>query len=290
MLSIFIINNNNFNCIPDYEKKLISKINSFDYYFAEGITDSIKCNDKCFNACYEKSENDCTCLNKNNNSQMLIYNNGNYYCKTFDYINFAKAKDITINNIKTGKFTKKFTLQFWIYPIEYTKNSFTGITFNWNGHLKIKVNQEFDSNINDNLYYFHCYYYDQNLIETGEIKTTISINEWNFLSCAFDYIDKYFYLNTNEVLIQNQIPNTIILNDIIKENDYTTLTIKDNSNREEWGLLFYRQIRLWNDAFFNAEFLSRIKIETPSLFPKLIHCYEPNFKNKKKTEFNNNFE
>ena len=285
----FIPNENRFYCIPDYEKKLISKINSFDYYFAEGITDSIKCNDKCFNACYEKSENDCTCLNKNNNSQMLIYNNGNYYCKTFDYINFAKAKDITINNIKTGKFTKKFTLQFWIYPIEYTKNSFTGITFNWNGHLKIKVNQEFDSNINDNLYYFHCYYYDQNLIETGEIKTTISINEWNFLSCAFDYIDKYFYLNTNEVLIQNQIPNTIILNDIIKENDYTTLTIKDNSNREEWGLLFYRQIRLWNDAFFNAEFLSRIKIETPSLFPKLIHCYEPNFKNKKKTEFNNNF-
>ena len=276
--------NNNFNCFADYEDKLFSKVSSFDNYFKEGSTNSIICNEKCFNACYEGDEDKCTCLNLNNNSQMIIKNNNDYYCKIFDFINFAKAKPITINKIKTAKFTKRFTLQFWFYPIEYNSKSFTSITFIWKGHLKI------NAALNDNSYYFYCYYYNKDNEEKGELKTTFNINEWNFLSCAYDHIDHFFYLNTYETLIKKNLQNEgVILNRIVLEDDYTTLTISDDSIRPEWGLLFYRQIRLWSDAFFNAEFLSRVKIETPSLFNNLLHCYEPIFPNKKKNEFNTNF-
>ena len=53
----------------------------------------------------------------------------------------------------------------------------------------------------------------------------------------------------------------------------------------EWGMLFFRQIRLWKNALFNPEFLSRVFIQTPSKFPDLLHIWEPTFNGKIVTNY-----
>jgi hypothetical protein len=70
----------------------------------------------------------------------------------------------------------------------------------------------------------------------------------------------------------------------------TYLTISDDSVYDDWGYLFFKQIRLWGEAYFNAEFLSRIKIETKSLFPYLLQEWEPIFVGyRSSSEFFKNF-
>ena len=64
----------------------------------------------------------------------------------------------------------------------------------------------------------------------------------------------------------------------IQNNDWTYLEITDNTQLDDWGYLFYRQIHLWKDAYFNAEFLSRVNILTPSKFPYLLHSWDTHFK------------
>jgi hypothetical protein len=101
--------------------------------------DYIDSESQCLNACKGVDKFSCTCMNKNYNSQMLVkgsvtdsvFSNSGYiiYCKTFNYTNFAKAKNITINHIRTAKETKKFTLQFWVYFYNYVDGNFEGANF-----------------------------------------------------------------------------------------------------------------------------------------------------------------
>ena len=68
-------------------------------------------------------------------------------------------------------------------------------------------------------------------------------------------------------------------------NTPSQLTISDDSDNLEWGMLFFRQIRLWKNALFNPEFLSRVFIQTPSKFPDLLHSWEPTFNGKIVTNY-----
>ena len=63
----------------------------------------------------------------NSNSQFFVRNGGAPYCKQFDYINWAMAKDMKINNVLTAKMTKKYTMQFWFYAYSYKEDQFQGL-------------------------------------------------------------------------------------------------------------------------------------------------------------------
>ncbi len=50
-----------------------------------------------------------------------------------------------------------------------------------------------------------------------------------------------------------------------------------DSTSIDYGVLFMSQIRLWKDSLQNAGFLSRVSIQTKSLFPTLVALFDPLF-------------
>ena len=322
------LNNNgdNFGCAGDYDIFFDSFATSFNKYIEieNGYAQPKDCEFKndyensesnCLNSCKGVKYDSCSCMNYNYNSQMLIKtyvkatnttNEGTLiYCRTLDYINFAKAKNITIHHVRTAKETKKFTLQFWMYFYNYVKGNFEGSTFNWKEHNKITILKD-----STNKYYTNCEIYTMD----GQTKKTlisenILINElkWNFISCSVNYEERVFYLNINndiDVYEKNELDgprlyhytiNPSAPTDFLENNDWTTLEIVDNTYKtfndksEEWGYLYYRQIHLWKYAYFNAEFLSRVDILTPLKFPYLLHSWDTYFKGSKDGYFHDNF-
>ena len=265
---------------------------------------------QCLNACKGIDKLSCTCMNRNYNSQMLVktslidkdYGNDGFiiYCKSFNYTNFAKVKNITINHIRTAKETKKFTLQFWMYFYNYKDGNFEGANFFWKGHNNITI---FKKRVVDkNLYYVQCQTYyegDEDYFTTSEQR--LNEDKWNFISCSVNYDEALFYLNLNNDLdtdnslgldgprLYTQIINPSVPSDYLLNNDWSYLNITDNSKLEDWGYLYFRQIHLWKYAYFNAEFLSRVDIQTPAKFPYLLHSWDTYFKGYKDGEFHNNF-
>ena len=301
-------NGDQFSCAGDHDRLFETFATSFNNYieiekgFGQPKECRFKRNDEtafCLNACKGKEDIDCTCMNRNYNSQMLVKDDLRIYCKTFKYINFARAKPIKIK-VKTAQETKKFTLQFWMYFYSYTKGTFGGVTFNWEGHTKIYIYK----NKND-IYVTNCTIYtmnNKNIMELTTNEAELDVSKWNFFSCSANYEERKFYLNlNNEIGGNNGLDGkrlyTYTINpseppDSIVNNEWTYLEITDNTDVnkvKDWGYLFYRQIHLWKYAYFNAEFLSRVNILTPSKFPYLLHSWDTHFKGYKDGEFNNNF-
>ena len=264
-----------YECVPDEGPDIGSFLETCDYY-----KDTLTTKNSCLNSCSGSGWERCNCRAKNHNSQMIYNNNNKNLCRPVDYINFSKIKinEIKVTNLISAKdkSQNKCTMQFWMFAYPYKPDVFKGITFKWNGHNKIKV--VLDSGYN---YNFNCTATEGANISIEKI---ISIKQWIFLSCAVDYRDnKKVYLNYNtqndEVYLEEKdgVTGEITVDSKSNEN-YLTITDDTSNFYEEWGILFFRQIRLWNDAFFNAEFLSRILIETPSKFDNLLHSWEPTYK------------
>ena len=253
---------------------------------------------RCFNMCMGESTEGtnwgyCSCTAYNYNSQMIIKNNNKNTCRPFDYINFAKSSKIKIEGVSTAKITKKYTMQFWMYAYNYYAGRFGGITFFWNGHNKLVVSKGKQASAS-NVYEFTCIPY---VTETSEATisqtTTITIQKWNYLSCAVDFTTTSFYINVNtindELYLKRANLDTDQPTSVLQNQQTTYLTISDDSIYDDWGYLFFRQIRLWSESYFNAEFLSRIKINTKSLFPYLLQQWEPVFVGYRGNKFFNNF-
>ena len=254
------------NCVPDEEPDLGLFLDSCSLY-----QDILTTTDTCINACSGYGWEKCTCSSKNYNSQMIFNNTNKNLCRPLDYINFAKIKKIEISPVSAASKPSKCTLQFWMFAYAYTENSFGGIKVNWEGHASIEFRD--------------CNYYLCDFIckETGSVSDSYSqlrINQWIFLSCAVDYEDKKnLYIDYNT---QNNEGTDKMKSGVTGSIDVSkhSLTIEDLSEYPEWGILFFRQIRLWKNAYYNAKFLSRILIETPSKFPDLLHNWEPVYNGK----------
>ena len=166
-----------------------------------------------------------------------------------------------------------------MYAYNYLKGRFGGIEFYWDGHNKIVV-EKGSQPIGNNVYEFHCIPY---LNEDGSVPrkliTTIEINKWNFLSCAVDFVEINYYINVNteknELYLKRENLIQTTPTELLQNQDYTTLSIKDTTKFQDWGLLFFRNIRLWNWCYFNAEFLSRLNIEKSFKFPYLKEQWNP---------------
>ena len=279
---------NSFKCVPDNN----------DSYDTETCTLS-EANEgpegRCFNICMGRNSwVYCSCTVYNYNSQMIIKNGNKNSCRAFDYINFAKMEKVKIEGVSTAKVSKKYTMQFWMYAYNYVSGKFGGVTFFWNGHNKLIVRKG-TQNYLDNKYEFTCIPYATETSEAPISQTIIiEINQWNFLSCAVDFPGTAYYINRNtnrnDLLLKKSNLDSNEPTSILTGQTTTYLTISDDTEYDDWGYLFFRQIRLWGDAYFNAEFLSRIKIETKSLFPYLLQEWEPIFVGYRSDEFFKNFD
>ena len=53
------------------------------------------------------------------------------------------------------------------------------------------------------------------------------------------------------------------MTNILQNEDNTTLTFTDNSEKDiEWGVLYFKQIRLCEGTYFNTNFISRVEIKS----------------------------
>ena len=113
------------------------------------------------------------------------------------------------------------------------------------------------------------------------------------MSCAVDFPGTIYYININtnknNLILEKSNLDTNEPTNIVMTQTNTYLNITDDTQFDDWGYLFFRQIRLWYEAYFNAEFLSRIKIETKSLFPYLLQEWDPIFIGHKSEDFWKNF-
>ena len=135
----------------------------------------------------------CTCAVYNYNSQMIIKNDDKNSCRAFDYINFSKMEKIKIEGVSTAKTSKKYTLQFWMYAYNYVNGRFGGVTFFWVGHNKLIVKKGTQLSSSNN-YEFICIPYATEDKESSiSNKVIITINQWNFLSCAVDFPGTIYY-------------------------------------------------------------------------------------------------
>ena len=175
------------------------------------------------------------CNFKDHKKNMFLGSIEYNYCYNYDYINFARAKEIKIQSIQSAQSTKKFTMHFWIFVYPYVNgNNFEGIEVEWTYHQTISIIH--DSSYTK--YYFKCKVPSSSSIDFS-YQMPINLGEWNFLHCAIDAENNYFYMNTYESKYSidyssNYNPGSDI-----------NLIIKDLSS-VDWGVLFYRNIRLIN--------------------------------------------
>lgn len=214
----------------------------------------------CSTACYFNTLNSngvldsCTCEINNSHNSMFLSNSNANLCYLYDYINFAKMNTVTITDVGTASNTKKYTMQFWIFAYNYIGNNFGGITFKWDGHNYIEITYA------SSTYTYTCYpFYDStnpSYKASKQHSLTFTINAWNFISCAVDAtaIQKY-YMNSNTNSFSDSFTDPTSPKMLATS---STLQISDNTSSPEWGVLFYRQIRLWSDCYTSAGFLSRV--------------------------------
>ena len=172
-----------------------------------------------------------------------------HYCKNLKYINFAKS-NVIINNIQPGG--NAFTLHLWVFALSYVDKVFQGISIEWKRFVTIKVGLDPSGN-----YYFTC------LINNIETKKTVdfNMNEWNFLHCSVDYDNSKFYIAS-----ENKAYEYGFTYDNKPTNANTDLLFTDLNSVRNWGILFYKHIRIWNIALRYSSFLSRITIEQATYF------------------------
>ena len=267
----YTFNDKNYNCVADEGPDIGSFLDTCPLY-----KDTLQTKDSCLNFCSGNGWTRCSCFSKNHNSQMIYKNNNKNLCRPLDYINFSKIKKIEVGELETAIAEQKCTMQFWMYAYPYEPGIFGGITFQWTGHNKIKLTLN-----DDNTYKFECFANigDENdgYIDYEE-ENGIEMKQWVFLSCAIDYGYQILYINSNneknKIFYNSKSINRAV---IIKDKSKLIITDDTDTKYKDWGLLFFRQIRLWKDAYFNAGFLSRILIETPAKFPTLMNSWEPTF-------------
>ena len=258
----------NYQCVPDDDEQLINfnvgDKNEFLSYYNESRTLKSDCDSSC-DICIGNSKYNCSCNFDNNNEKIFLGNLSDHFCKQLDFINFATLNKNGIATTLTEKANDgQFTLHFWVFAYSYIENVFKGLEVEWEGHTTVQVILD-----STKKYYFNC------LINGRPVNKTLDfyMNKWNFLHCAVDYINNKVFMTTEEESYKMNYTGSFTPG--------TKLIIRDLTEQEDWGVLFYKHIRLWKDAFQYSSFLSRIEIIN-NYFPSGILLYQFN------TKFNKN--
>ena len=219
------------------------------------------CDSEC-DICIGRTEFNCSCNYINDDTKLFLGNVSDHFCKKFNYINFAKANSINIP-ITLTEIPKKYSLHFWVFAYSYIENVFKGLQVEWKDFTTVKVSID-----STNKYTFICQVPSD---ETNPID--FKMNEWNFLHCAVDYdAHKIFYTIEEDSYNKDY--------DISQSSSISLssqLIITDLTDEIDWGVLFYKHIRLWSDAFQYSSFLSRIEITDINLYPSLLYQFNTKF-------------
>ena len=263
-------------CVNDNDFELLRENIDLGKYYPfinESIRDNIMdCSIQNY-LCIDGTDYNLSCNYNNSEKKVFIGNVSDHHCKSFKYFNFAKAT--ASKTLSTIGSENKFTLHFWVFAYSYVVNVFKGLEVKWEDHLTIKV--ERDTN---NIYNFEC-------IINGQSKKKMEfyMNTWNYLHCAVNKEADVmkFYMTTEDDYYSDNIIN-------FSSGTSNIFSIKDLTEVKDWGVLFYKDIRLWKDAFQYSSFLSRVDINQNRIkycSEHLLYQYEtyfiPNSKTMKDT-------
>ena len=166
---------------------------------------------------------------------------------------------ITFTNvIKTAQGANKYTSQFWVFAYNYTgTNNFIGLTVNWQLHTTMKIQYA------NGAWGFTCYpIYDttNTATYTSFLTLPFNINTWNFVSCAVDLsgASGIYFISSDQALTPNPVGNLVPAVPAWPTlPTFTNLIITDSAIKD-YGVLFFRQFRLWNNCYSDVIFLSRV--------------------------------
>ena len=247
-----------------YNGYLTSRYSYFNF-ISEYTTEKLNCNEKCEGLCIGKYEYNCSCNFINNHMQIFLGNISNHFCKKLEYINLAKTKDIIIPNVAKGGNT--FTLHFWVFAYSYIDKVFEGISIEWEYHTTIRVGLD-----SSGKYYFTCLINGQNTKKNVDFK----MNEWNFLHCSVNYPDSKFYIASENRAYEYAFTYEKEPDELTNDKEIN-LIIKDLTSVKDWGVLFYRYIRIWKQELRYSSFLSRIHIINNYFSTTLLNQWDTKF-------------
>ena len=250
----------NYDCVSDdYREVFRDNLNLGRHYYTKFL-DEVNIengyNGNC-EICSGKYQYNCSCNFINNEQKIFLGNVSNHYCKKLSYINFAKIQDISKEVKLPGKRT--FTLHFWVFAYSYIDKVFKGFSIEWQSYTTIRVGIDASSN-----YYFTCLI---NGVEMNEFMS-FNMNHWNFLHCAVDYEERKYYIASEN---KEESHGFSLEEPLISK---TYLNIKDLTDVQDWGYLFFRYIRLWNQCHKHSSFLSRINIKEHFFDQGLLHQWD----------------
>jgi hypothetical protein len=138
-----------YDCVPDDDEQLfhfyITKISNFKPFLNEyRVGGEDECKKTYCELCIGKSEFNCSCNFKNDNSMIFLGDISDHYCKRLEYVNFARAQDTTVPVKKGGT---KFTLHFWVFAYSYIDKVFEGLSIEWKDHVTVEVYLDSTKNI-----------------------------------------------------------------------------------------------------------------------------------------------
>ena len=248
--------NSNFECVPDYNAYLESNLNcnNNEQYFDLSIIDSGKpckyCNSICKSECFQSSELDCNCdLSKGIYWLRRNKIDKKSYCENIPYIDYSLFEPFIIN--VPSSITKESTIEMWIFIYSYNTeiNNFDYLKIEWDYHNKIEI-----KNINNILTLF-CYSFYLSSDNSGIFNEYLSKNihsyKWVHIKCGSDLIYNTFFLD--------DISNTINLVNIPERPNETTLKISSGNPIIDYGFIFIRNIKLWqqyNFKFIDSKYIN----------------------------------
>ena len=271
-----------FSCIGDYNSYLDSnkQCNDDTKYFTLTSPNNPpceNCHSICFTEvsavkkglCFGNQTKECTC-DISEGDFWLTKTGTDILCDKITNTDLVAYKPITIDALKAST-SQEYTLEMWVYVYAYNGNSivFTDYDIIWDKHSRITLYNKSNSLI------VKCYSVseiDKIADYTEFSEKVMSYYSWNFIKCGADWLAKKYFLNTALQDIQITAPT-------IASTSKLRLAL-DTAKISNFGFLFIRELKLWQQ--FNYKYIdtSRIEIHDNKIkYPGLMHLFRFNFNN-----------
>jgi hypothetical protein len=220
---------------------------------------------KCYETCYTTSA--CSCRS-DSTAYWLFQNTNNPICQELDYLDFARFATTSIN-VKSS--SVGYTLEFWYWIYNYIPNGVQSYEVQWDKQARITIG------VSGGNLKVTCYpVYDSGTAYATNLSTNASNYTWQYVRCSTDRVAKAYKIVTDSNL--SGTTGTYATHPASVPNP-TTLVFTDASAYDSWGVLYFRQIRLWTcyDCMMSSLYKAEIKTTYLDYAPDLIHVFDPYF-------------
>lgn len=256
-----------FTCVLEYNKVLDDSSYCTNPAFIDSTGTCNDINAECPHGYYFISPlNYCSC-EINSVDMMLNKNNDENICTKLDYYDYSRSSPVNVSSVSTG--STEYTIDFWIYVNTYVAGTFGVFDITWDKQLSISIS--YNSGYKSNCYPIYDSVNNNSAYNSLKNEIAIDPTKWDYIRCSVDLTNKkYYHIVDNSAISEITFTETAPTIPAT-----TTLSFVDSVlNR---GVVFFKQIRLWN--CYDCQ-----KVDTSSLFltstsaamhDNLLHLWDP---------------